>query len=513
MNIPEKSRTVHLLVWIFISLLFVFTAGVGPTFAQSVPDNTENQIFLPLINNGSPGGSEPPPTQPPPEPVDGGFFLDTSIELGSSDIAVDPQGGLHMAFAHYTPSNEHPAAVYLYCSNQAGVDCTDGNSWRGITMLDNVNEVQLALTNTGKPRLLIRTQSQIYTAIAPGNDFYFVQCDQNCTGTTSWTGTYILSNHGTDSYDISNLTTPQRYFALDPQGRPRFVYQDRNYYYSEPDHYGAYYVYCDQECSKQANWYETRISEWDGYYPHTNDLFKYPSLTFTSSGQPRLLADVYPLPSQPQGIYYVACDANCDQSESWKRTWLFERGSGTAVSWDLELDSMNRPRAVFYKGETVNDSSGEKLYYAWCNDTSCLSASSWSQIDLNLGVYNGKDPDLELDKQDRPRIAYMHREGNGLGYTWCNQGCTSSSQWQHKIVEDHDSLQAEYPVPLPSHCDAGLWDSTSPVLSLSANGSPYIAFDIHHQGHCLYDPKNGQPPYVRWEHILWTIRVNYFTQP
>lgn len=342
-----------------------------------------------------------------------------------------------------------------------------------------------------------------------GKDFFYASCDQNCTNVNNWTVIYLLSNHGTSTFDISDNITPQRYFTLNPQGRPRFVYQDNNYFYLEPDHLGSYYVYCDSGCTQASNWYETRITLAAQY---DYEVIKYPSLTFTGDGRPRPLADLIPL-SGGDGIYYFACDVACGDGDHWQRVGLYQRGSGTSASWDLDLDSANRPRFAFYQGE--GSSSGEKLHYAWCNDN-CLNAAAWGNVEVGLGLKNGENPDLEIDQQGRPRVAYIMQGGGGTGYAWCTGNCESQQpQWQHKVLDTATSLEADYPVALPVTCDVGMWDSIAPVLAFNPAGQPRMAHDAAYDGRCWIDddPTDNKPPqFIPWQ-IRHSVRVVLFSQP
>jgi hypothetical protein len=192
---------------------------------------------------------------------------------------------------------------------------------------------------------------------------------------------------------------------------------------------------------------------------------------------------------------------------------LFERDSGPKVSWDIELDNLDRPRIAFFKGATL-DNTGDQLYYASCN-SNCLSDTSWQKLNLGLGTGMGKHPDLEFNPQGQPRIAYIRSQGDGLGYVWCNSGCEGGvGNWHDITVETASVLDAEYPVPRPSHCNAGLWSGLSPVLSIDSGGHARVAYDAVYDTQCWYDdPNDNLPPYLRWEQIWHSVRGVIFPQP
>ena len=149
----------------------------------------------------------------------GAFFIDTSIKTSSAGVAVDANGGSHLALAHYASYAEHPPAYYLYCPPPAD-NCTrwPGN-WRGVRFPDYVDEVQLVLTPTGQPRLLVDMWRSGFTS----NQFVYWECPSVCTDPTRWKGLIVAQPGGGDIFKDDN---PQRSFALDHKGRPRFVYSN-----------------------------------------------------------------------------------------------------------------------------------------------------------------------------------------------------------------------------------------------------------------------------------------------
>jgi hypothetical protein len=289
---------------------------------------------------------------------------------------------------------------------------------------------------------------------------------------------------------------------------------DNNYFYEEPDHLGAYYVYCDANCNDSDSWQQGHITKWAQY---DYEVLQYPSLTFTSDGRPRIVGYLIPLNStgEGDGIYYITCDADCYSQYSWNRVGLYLRGNGTAPSWDLELDSANRPRFAFYTGEGLEGEGWEKLHYVWCNN-GCLDAANWDNAELGLPMGNGENPDLELDEQGRPRVAYIMQDGGGVGYSWCSGGCvTQQPQWHHEVIDTATDMDEDFPVPIPPTCDTGLWDSIAPVLAFDPAGQPGVAFDASYNGRCWIDddPNDGDPAdYLFWE-IRHSVRVVFSTQP
>lgn len=496
-----------------LALLCVLWGTLPSAYAQQrdVPaqqSSTQRRIFLPFLSGGAASGE---PVDPQPDPVGGAIFMEPDKKTSSAGVAVDAQGGLHVAYGYSVPLNEAPQAVYLYCPGPASA-CTDPNRWNGVALADRIKEVQLQLTPSGQPRLLLRSDR----ADGRGDDFAYAACDANCTSPESWARSYLLSSDGTAIHDISDYTQPQRSFALDPQGRPRFVYFDRNYSI-EPDHYGVYYVWCDADCTVGENWSQARISrERKGDYLYDYESFEYPSLAFTWAGQPRIAASVIPLAGEDgereTGLYYLACDASCDDEESWERVKLAERESGTTPTWDIALDAQDRPRIAFYQGGNLAG-TGKRLHYLSCA-TDCLSTQGWRDLNLGLESQTGEGADIALDAQGRPRIAYVQGATSDLGYSWCDSACEAATSWQHVTVEQGESLEQAYPVARPVTCDAGFWQMKAPVLALDAAGSPRIAYDAAYQARCLCDdPTDSAPPYYRFHQLWHSVRATFFPQP
>src|SRR5690606_32369427 len=133
--------------------------------------------------------------------------------------------------------------------------------------------------------------------------FIYGACDTKCTDPKQWTLTQVATNEGMAPIEISDDELPQRYFALDNSGRPRFVYNDR-----KGTHYGTFYRFCDTNCTDANNWNETRINKDNGGVgPYRDEDFYYPALTFSPTGQPRIIADGVTMQDE-FFLYYLACD-------------------------------------------------------------------------------------------------------------------------------------------------------------------------------------------------------------
>ncbi len=455
-----------------LTLLFVLLPALGlrwetGALAQAPAADGEHVIYLPFAFKGTTGGGQPTPTPPmptPEPPIDTGTFLTRDPQTVSADVAVDAAGGIHVAYAGYVGYGSLSPGYYGYCAG--GADCADPANWKLVTFgagEDYIVKAELVLTAAGQPRLLLYNEEN-------GRTYTYAACDTGCTDPNNWSTADVAEvqwHVDLDTFEYSYHT-----FALDPQGRPRFIYED---HYGSI-HNGLYYVTCDAECTDARNWSEWNISlgpDYDG------DRVQSPDLKFTAQGQPRILAQLYTVDENyPEGVYYITCDTDCDQRESWQHTRILDRGNGHA-SWTLALDANDRPRVAFYQAE-LEAGNGNMLSYAWC-DTGCDTTDGWAHSPIGLAQGDGQDPAIVLDEQGRPRIAYTRDTLGGIGYLWCDSQCESgAAQWQNTLVEPIDALDEEYPIPPPFDCTLATWSGIRPALALDPNGNPRIGYEGEH---------------------------------
>jgi hypothetical protein len=442
---------------------------------------TANTIYLPSVSR-SPGVTPtqtPIPTTPPGN--QGALFLNRTKETDSASAAVDAAGGFHLAYAAYGPMVDGNEAYYAYCA----ANCETESSWAKAMLIDRIEEVQLALTSTGHPRLLLRGPSPDWSTY-----FYkYAACDSNCTNPASWTYVDVTTTEFSPVFD--NSYSGHHYFALDNLDRPRFIYQD--------SYTTANYVYCDTDCTNDLSWW---------YYPISVEIFSdpntRPTLTFTSAGQPRITAVLMGATGQPNWLTYITCDTDCINLANWTYTALMERGSGH-VSFVLRLTSSGQPRLVINQG-SLNSGPAGYLYYLWCN-TGCTNSANWDGSSVGAQG-QAEDPDLALDAFNRPRIAYRNiLSPDGLGYFWCDANCESTAAaWQGGLVEPSSDLDLEWDILPPSNCSGSYWwDGYRPSLALDAAGNPRIGYVGQHL--------HGGGDYCWIDEDWRAVRFAYFNQP
>lgn len=471
---------------ILLGIAGVASLRPAPVTAQGAPQAAYS-IYVPLVRVAGQAPSPPPPAGAGPALL----LLSRDIKTNSAASAVGPDGTRHVAGAAYVPYGQASPAIYARCP--AGGACDTLAGWSVVQLGDKVDELQLGLTPDGRPRLLMLTNEHHYL---------YAACDAGCDSPAGW-GIVDLVN--SEHNDVNQFANPQRSFALDAQGRPRFVY------FAEFAPRGAYYAWCDDGCLDANNWWQVRISHYDEY---NYDLIDYPSLALTADGRPRVLAEIFSYQGSPDpsGVYYLECDANCGDEASWGRAYLLDRGQGPDASWDLEVDASGRAHIAVYE-EELPDGGGHQLIYASCA-AGCLDAASWNGGPIGLPAGAGAHPDLALDSAGRPRLAYRVSGDSAIGYAWCDGGCAAAAGWRHTAIDPLSGLDAEFPVTAPTSCPSAGWmGGYRPSLSIDAAGDPQLAYDVLYGAKCLSsDPYTGKI-YSRVETLWLAVRWAILSQP
>ena len=208
-------------------------------------------------------------------------------------------------------------------------------NWKSVQLGDRAIEVQLALTATGMPRMLIvqdlhRVLGRQRLHVC-GLRYVAVRIGQTGRSRAFFPAMAPRSSIPSDQ------RVPQHSFALDPQGRPDLSTRIATIASSLITD-GAFYVSCATMCTNANNWKQTQIGRWivgTGNY----EIFNYPSLAFTAAGQPRVTARVFAQNDDgsdaPDGLYYYGCDAGCDQMRNWQRVLLIPTGGGSVPAPEL----------------------------------------------------------------------------------------------------------------------------------------------------------------------------------
>lgn len=464
--------------------------GIGAVSGTSTsvsPATTTQYTLLASNAAGSTSARVTVTVNSTPPPSNGYFIVPMpDIELPTSHptTKVDSAGGVHVAFTPESAAPDNPVrpAYYAYCP----ANCTSPSAFTIVSLGDGVDFAALDLDPNGRPRMLLRLTVQA------GNIYLFQywQCDSNCTNPAQWTGDSIGYAY---RRPVGWVESFMHSFALDHAGRPRFIYYDSGADYNDA-HWGAFYAYCDDNCTNAASWSETRLLD----DSHARDF----DLAFSPTGQPRLAFATYNSETMAQPVIYAECNQNCSTAANWAGFVLANTASASVsheASFSLAADSDGRPRLALYTGTGIGgDLAANTLYYLGCQRENCAEATNWTAVDLNFPQTHGEEGvSLALDGQDRPRIAYHApmAAGFGLYYGWCNSNCeTTAAGWQAQEMEPSEEVNAELPIPpwpgcdfpdcdppIPS-CTMSTWDTgVRPSLALDASGRPRIAYDANHE--------------------------------
>lgn len=407
------------------------------------------------------------------------------VHTRGAALAVDPQGGIHVAYAIRTGlDNGVRPAYYAYCA----ADCALNSRWTriGLALSQPVMDVRIALDPAGHPRLMIFSAPQ---NDSPENYYTYAVCNTQCTAAMNWTLTPLVT---AQLVDTDRWNYAFRYFALDPSGHPAFFYTDSS---QGINHNGTFYATCLKNpadlCSDAANWNETKVSP---YWLGT------PSLAFSSTGQPRATFFFFDKTNDDviMRMLYLDCNADCLAATNWDGIFMGDI-HGTA-RFSLRVNQQGQPRLLFYSGAYPDPAfEADRLYYLWCN-TNCRSAGvhDWQLYKLDLPKYHGQNADLVLDPAGHPRIAY-DAFGSGLSLAWCDSACESDAAvWEHEMLEKSSSLEADYPVAPIRRCSISTWLSgQQPMLAVDQAGHVRVSYGAQHSygGTDLDEPWNTCPTF------------------
>lgn len=502
-----------------LALALTLTCGVWAVrAAPAAQPAAANQVFLPLVvQAGRPadqptqptpptGPTTPPatptPVTPTPPPTRNGFFVLDDWLTYNAASAIDAKGGMHLAF--YASDEGHQgeprnqAAYYTYCGAGTAA-CADPSAWSALVQIDTlVNEVQVAATSDGRPRLLIRRNG------SRGYEYDYWACEQGCTDGQSWSGLLVTEAAGVEQ---SNTRFPQRSFALDSQGRPRFVWSNG---WGNRRSHGLYYAWCDAaDCAQPDTWQHLVLATRDD----KTTTADYASLVFNGD-KPRLVTRIN-YSGLPVETRYYECDRDCSYRYDWDYSVLRHPEGKQWANWDLALDANGKPRVALYEPAGVDITVGGRLFYAWC-DTNCHSADAPFQMAQVAGG-EGQSVDLAFDANGRAHMVYDAGQRGILGELWCDASCTSADAWQRRILETSEQLTQELAPASPLTCDQQerVWFDAIPQVAFDAQGKLVVAYDATNYARCYtVDPADPtHPVYSEVKRIWWAVRLSQFAQP
>lgn len=308
-----------------------------------------------------------------------------------ASLALAGDGSVHVAFSPDAPLrvNVYPVQ-YAYCAT----NCSQESNWGAIAIGEaryDGGGMRLRLDPQGRPRVMwfakdIGLREGIYV---------YAECNQNCLRSTNWKAIGLVSS-------MMGALNDEEYFTLDPQGRPRFVFQGSTGVMS--------YASCERSCSEGANWTATPINT-----PNL-EPFNF-ELVYDRSGRPRI-SFITQARIEKTFVGFASCDTSCTNAANWS---VLSGLVHVGVDYDhsLAVDSQGRPRLAVYTGGYSNGPTPEDyhLLFLWC-DAGCIDYTGWFYQQLSLPATAGEDVDLRLDNQDRPRLVYYVRGGKVWSTAW-----------------------------------------------------------------------------------------------
>ncbi|MGV3549760.1 hypothetical protein [Rhizobium sp.] len=461
-------------------------------------------IVIRAVSGGAEVPATPDVTTNSPAPA-AAFFPASEQESASISVARYKDESQHVAFTGY----DGPTKDKIYYATCEGSDC-GGNpdQWsKAEIAFAGAQKVQLALTSDGRPRLYVIS----YAAAGKTNynrTYSYGECDSGCTDAANWKFTEVADSGDNLISEVLGMRIPDRTFVVDGLNRPRFIYTDANYAI-EPDHYGAFVMSCDADCTKKANWTEADLALHLGYQ---HEQFTKPVLAAAKDGSLGVAANVYAFDvsgkQMKQGLYFYGCKADCTVRSNWTRAFVNETGSGSYPSptWDLALTSDGKPRIAQFAGAgTERKDLALELIYLWCN-SGCSKEENWSGAPLQPGNGIGESADLVLDDDGRPRIA-MLTASNEAALAACDADCESSAaKWRFSIAEPITAPQKERPKALPFHCDGEIWQALMPSLSVNGDTAT-VGYDMLVSARCIYKYFQEPVPSYTFHEIFHGTRI------
>ncbi len=438
--------------------LAVSPVGTSPgTTATTVPPTPTGTVSRTVTATRTPTHtptSTPIGTPPTPQAIT--LFLPYELRgevylTANPSIAVDSQGGIHVAHESFQWFSDDPEPVY-YAHCAGACDSRDDFTAIELEIGDgSASYVNLALDAQGHPRLLWQVEG----------GFRFAECNvMPCTTRDRWTISPQVIGRLAGTTEGSN-----RMLALDAADRPRFVFTDA----TSGEHSGTYYMFCDSNCTEAAHWEPVKI---------LSIQVEEPSLSITSDGLPRLAfrrdAEV------DARLGYIECSTDCQVAANWYAFLFASPIDASRSSFSLRLTSGGDTRILLYTGAVEEEGEWEleQVYYLSCGEECGLSGNGWDISRLpNLTGATSKDVALALDSQNAPRIAYNGGNGvqSAMRYAWCNESCESNgANWQTMLVDTVDEL---VDAPLAT-CENPAWTFGYQVsLALDTDGDPRLVYD------------------------------------
>jgi hypothetical protein len=402
------------------------------------------------------------------------FFLPTGTELYNTyepTVETDAQGGVHMVYPAYIPDG----AFYAYCP----AACTSPEGFSVVRFptaeSGTVHNVMLALDANNVPQVLIAT----------GTTLYYATCAGDCRQESAWTLTQIMNHDG--EREVTGEA-----FALDPQGRPRFVMHAYRAMFGigapEP---GTFYVTCDSDCHHPSSWHSSQISP---------QIWQETTLRFSADGVAHL-ALVATVDDMGDIAGYAECASSCTNEDAWPVVGIYYSFSDRFVqeidpAITMALTSSGKPRIVTLAKD--QGTGARFIAYSAC-DVNCTreDGSTWQHNSLLGGDVIGDGLDLALDANNHPRFVYVADYNIFLVYcdTDCENDDADATSWSLDKVEMGGDMPPDMIIPY-ADCTVAAWFLRQPSVAIGGDGLPRVAWraeDISGGGEPDYQKYDWEP--------------------
>jgi hypothetical protein len=382
------------------------------------------------------------------------FFLPTGevTNTAAPRVEVDAAGNTHAVYPAFFKGD----AFYTVCEGE----CSDPSKLSAVRFETDgtVYNAMLKLTADGKPRVLL---SSYYHN-------YFAECDAGCSVRENWRVGEI------QQLSDSDLSITGEALALDPQGRPRFLYHTYHALFGigqKPPQTSL--AACDAvDCTKPESWTFNVIAK--------DELWENSTLLYDASGRGHVATHVVDFSSanNPTMGAYLTCTGACNTENTWKGIGFFPAYESMTEAIDmhpaisLALTKAGHPR-VAQLGKTPE---GKKVVAYFECDQDCdgdnwKNGFSWIADPLHDGI------DLALDKDDHPRFA--HTINYNIVVTYCNDAdCTrEGAGWDSIFVEQGEDIPADQ-IFLEWNCTFGAWFLHTPSIAITSSGALRVGYQI-----------------------------------
>lgn len=407
------------------------------------------------------------------------FFLPTGEPDNTSApvVEIDADGGIHAVYPAYAGGS----AYYAYCG--AGCSGSDDVEVVRLPTDGTVANAMLALDANGNPRVLLSAYANVY----------YASCEGNCGDAASWSMGDILKHDG--EREVTGEA-----FALDPEGRPRFMMHTYVAYLGigqgAPE---THYVTCDADCTDAASWSQHWVAD---------QIWQSSHLRFDAEGTAHL-ATVATVEGEDGAASidmaaYVACTGDCEQGESWLASSLAPAFSSMTDVVDMHpaiamaLTHDGKPRIAMIAA----DEAGVRNVVYFACDEAC-STSPWTGTSLSSGDDIGPGIDIALDADDHPRFVYTFDYNIGLAHCEAESCELADSPWALEKVELGGEMDPDE-IFLYPNCNVGAWFLHSPSIALDAAGEPRVGYQARDISGGWSNPDPTMPDCTAGTDMTWS---------